>query len=94
MTGQIACGANLIAFTTGRGSVSGYKPTPRIKLATNTEMYDRMDEDIDINCGDIITDGVSLEAKGREILELFLRIASGEETKSEALGFGEAEFVR
>ena len=93
VTGQIASGANLIAFTTGRGSVSGYKPTPCIKLATNTEMYDRMAEDMDINCGDIITDGVSLEAKGREIFELFLRIASGEETKSEALGFGGAEFV-
>ena len=93
VTGQIASGANLIAFTTGRGSVSGYKPTPCIKLATNTEMYDRMAEDMDINCGDIITEGVSLEAKGREIFELFLRIASGEETKSEALGFGGAEFV-
>ncbi len=93
VTGQIACGANLIAFTTGRGSVSGYKPTPCIKLATNTEMYDRMAEDMDINCGDIITDGVSLEAKGREIFELFLAVASGEETKSEALGFGGAEFV-
>ena len=93
VTGQIASGANLIAFTTGRGSVSGYKPTPCIKLATNTEMYNRMAEDMDINCGDIITDGVSLETKGREIFELFLRIASGEETKSEALGFGGAEFV-
>jgi altronate dehydratase len=93
VTGQIASGANLIAFTTGRGSVSGYKPTPCIKLATNTEMYDRMAEDMDINCGDIITDGVSLEAKGREIFELFLAVASGEETKSEALGFGGAEFV-
>jgi altronate dehydratase len=93
VTGQIASGANLIAFTTGRGSVSGYKPTPCIKLATNSEMYDRMAEDMDINCGDIITEGVSLEAKGREIFELFLRIASGTETKSEALGFGGAEFV-
>lgn len=93
VTGQIAGGANLIAFTTGRGSVSGYKPTPCIKLATNTEMYDRMAEDMDINCGDMITDGVSLEAKGAEIFELFLRVASGEQTKSEALGFGGAEFV-
>ena len=93
VTGQIASGANLIAFTTGRGSVSGYKPTPCIKLATNTEMYDRMSEDMDINCGDIITEGVTLEQKGREIFELFLRVASGEETKSEELGFGGAEFV-
>lgn len=93
VTGQIASGANLIAFTTGRGSVSGYKPTPCIKLATNTEMYDRMAEDMDVNCGDIITEGVSIEEKGREIFELFLRVASGEKTKSEELGFGGAEFV-
>ncbi|KJS19387.1 MAG: galactarate dehydratase [Hoeflea sp. BRH_c9] len=93
VTGQIASGSNLIVFTTGRGSVSGYKPTPCIKLATNSEMYGRMSEDMDINCGDIITEGVSLEAKGREIFELFLRVASGEQTKSEELGFGGAEFV-
>jgi altronate hydrolase/galactarate dehydratase len=93
VTGQIASGANLIAFTTGRGSVSGYKPTPCIKLATNSEMYGRMADDMDVNCGDIITDAVSLEDKGREIFELFLRVASGEETKSEQLGFGGAEFV-
>ena len=93
VTGQIASGANLIAFTTGRGSVSGYKPTPCIKLATNSEMYGRMSEDMDINCGDIVSEGVSLEAKGREIFELFLRVASGEQTKSEELGFGGAEFV-
>lgn len=93
VTGQVASGANLIAFTTGRGSVSGYKPTPCIKLATNDDMYQRMSEDMDINCGDIVTEGVSIEAKGREIFELFLRVASGEETKSEELGFGGAEFV-
>ena len=93
VTGQIASGANLIAFTTGRGSVSGYKPTPCIKLATNTEMYVRMAEDMDINCGDIVSEGVTLEAKGQEIFELILRVASGELTKSEELGFGGAEFV-
>ncbi len=93
VTGQIASGANLIAFTTGRGSVSGYKPTPCIKLATNSEMYERMREDMDINCGDIITDGVTMEAKGREIFEMFITVASGAQTKSEELGFGGAEFV-
>ncbi len=93
VTGQIASGANLIAFTTGRGSVSGYKPTPCIKLATNNEMYERMSEDMDINCGDIITKGVSLQSKAQEIFELFLRVASGQQTKSEELGFGGAEFV-
>ncbi|MES0813070.1 altronate dehydratase family protein [Roseibium sp. SCPC15] len=93
VTGQVASGANLIIFTTGRGSVSGYKPTPCIKLATNSEMYGRMSDDMDLNCGDIVTDGVSIEAKGEELLELIIRVASGEETKSEELGFGGAEFV-
>jgi altronate dehydratase len=93
VTGQIASGATLVAFTTGRGSVSGYKPVPCIKLATNSEMYARMAEDMDVDCGDIVTDGVSVEDKGREIFELFLRIASGDKTKSEELGFGGAEFV-
>jgi altronate hydrolase/galactarate dehydratase len=93
VTGQIASGSNLIVFTTGRGSVSGYKPTPCIKLATNSEMYARMREDMDINCGDIITEGVSIEDKGREIFEEFIRVASGGRTKSEDLGFGGAEFV-
>jgi altronate hydrolase/galactarate dehydratase len=93
VTGQIASGANLIVFTTGRGSVSGYMPTPCIKIATNSEMYARMSDDMDINCGDIVSDGVSLEEKGSEIFEMFIRIASGEQTKSEDLGFGGVEFV-
>lgn len=93
VTGQIASGANLIVFTTGRGSVSGYIPTPGIKLSTNSEMYARMSEDMDINCGDIVSDGVSIEDKGREIFEMLIRVASGEQTKSEQLGFGGVEFV-
>jgi altronate dehydratase len=93
VTGQIASGANLVCFTTGRGSVSGYKPVPCIKLATNDEMYGRMSEDMDVNCGDIVSGGVPIEAKGAEILDLMLRVASGKQTKSEALGFGGAEFV-
>jgi len=93
VTGQIASGANLIVFTTGRGSVSGYMPTPCIKIATNSEMYARMSEDMDINCGDIVSEGVSLQDKGREIFEMFIRVASGEQTKSEDLGFGGVEFV-
>jgi altronate hydrolase/galactarate dehydratase len=59
VTGQIASGANLIVFTTGRGSVSGYKPVPCVKLATNSEMFSRMSEDMDLDCGDIVTRGVS-----------------------------------
>lgn len=93
VTGQIASGANLITFTTGRGSVSGYKPVPCIKLATNSEMYARMAEDMDINCGDIVSEGVSVEEKGQAIFDLMLRVASGKQTKSEELGFGGAEFV-
>ncbi len=93
VTGQIASGSNLIIFTTGRGSVSGFKPAPCIKLATNTEMYRRMSEDMDINCGDIISDGVSIEEKGHGIFDMMIEIASGKQSKSEKLGFGGAEFV-
>ena len=92
VTGQVASGANLIVFTTGRGSVSGYKPVPCIKVATNSEMFARMEEDMDINTGDIL-EGVTLAEKGREMFEHFIRVASGETTKSEDLGFGGAEFV-
>jgi len=91
-TGQVAGGANLIAFTTGRGSAFGAKPVPSLKLATNSDIYRRMQEDMDINCGDIL-DGVSLEQKGAEIFDTLLRVASGEHTKSEDLGYGDLEFV-
>ena len=91
-TGQVAGGANVLCFTTGRGSAYGCKPTPSIKLATNSDIYRRMIDDMDINCGDIL-DGVSLEEKGREIFELILKTASGQKTKSEELGYGDNEFV-
>ena len=91
-TGQVAGGANLLAFTTGRGSAYGCKPTPSMKLATNSDIYNRMVEDMDINCGDVL-DGVSIEEKGAEIFAALLRMASGEKSKSEALGYGDAEFV-
>jgi altronate hydrolase len=91
-TGQVAGGANILCFTTGRGSAYGCKPTPSIKLATNSDIYERMIDDMDINCGDVL-DGVSIEAKGQEIFEKILRVASGEKSKSEALGYGDAEFV-
>ncbi len=93
VTGQIASGATMIVFTTGRGSVSGYKPSPCIKLATNSEMYHRMAEDMDINCGDILTHDISIAAKGIEILEEIISVASGKQSLSEGLGFGGAEFV-
>jgi altronate hydrolase len=92
VTGQVAGGCNVVTFTTGRGSAYGCKPAPSIKLATNSDMYARMAEDMDINCGDVL-DGVSLEEKGREIFELILRTASGQKTKSELLGYGDNEFV-
>jgi altronate hydrolase len=91
-TGQVAGGANVLAFTTGRGSAYGCKPTPSIKLATNSVMYQSMIEDMDINCGEVL-DGVSIEDKGREIFEKVLKVASGERSKSEELGYGDAEFA-
>ena len=91
-TGQVAGGANILCFTTGRGSAYGCKPVPSIKLATNTDIYQRMIDDMDINCGDVL-DGVSIQAKGEEIFAQVLRVASGEKSKSEALGYGDAEFV-
>ena len=91
-TGQVAGGCNILAFTTGRGSAYGCKPTPSFKLATNTDIYTRMIDDMDINCGDIV-DGVPIEQKGREIFDFMLRAASGEKTKSEQLGYGDAEYV-
>jgi altronate hydrolase len=91
-TGQVAGGCNILCFTTGRGSAYGCKPTPSIKLATNSDVYWRMIDDMDINCGDIL-DGVSLETKGQEIFDTILRVASGERSKSEQLGYGDAEYV-
>jgi altronate hydrolase len=81
-----------MCFTTGRGSAFGCKPTPSLKLATNSDVYARMSDDMDINCGDIL-DGVSIEAKGQEIFERVLAAASGARTKSEDLGYGDLEFV-
>jgi len=91
-TGQVAGGANVLCFTTGRGSAYGCKPTPSIKLSTNTPMYERMQEDMDINCGDVL-DGVSLDEKGRQIFDEIIAVASGKRTKSEKLGYGDSEFV-
>jgi altronate hydrolase len=91
-TGQVAGGANVMCFTTGRGSAFGCKPTPSVKLATNTEMYRRMVDDMDINCGDIL-DGMSIGEKGQEIFDKVLAVASGAHTKSEDLGYGDNEFV-
>jgi altronate hydrolase len=92
-TGQIAGGANLVAFTTGRGSMFGAKPVPSLKLATNTPMYQRLEEDMDINCGAILDGECSVHEMGARVFELMLRTASGERSKSERLGLGDDEFV-
>lgn len=93
VTGQIASGCNLVCFTTGRGSAFGAKPSPSMKVATNTEMFNRMTEDMDVNAGTILSEGKSVEEVGREIYQMWLRMASGEQTKSEAQGLGDYEFV-
>jgi altronate hydrolase len=92
-TGQVAGGANLVCFTTGRGSVFGCKPAPSIKLATNTPMYQRMADDMDVNCGTILDGEESVQDCGQRIFEMMLRTASGERTKSEEFDFGAAEFA-
>jgi altronate hydrolase len=93
LTGMVAGGANLICFTTGRGSVYGCKPVPSIKLATNTEMYRRMSDDMDINCGETMDGPTSVSEMGQRIFRFMLDVASGEKTKSELNGIGEDEFV-
>ncbi len=92
-TGQIAGGANLVAFTTGRGSCFGAKPTPSIKLATNSNLYRKMNEDMDINCGLVIDGLKNIEEMGEEIFEEFISFASGKKTKSEILNLGRHEFA-
>lgn len=92
-TGQIAGGANVILFTTGRGSMFGAKPVPSLKLATNTPMYRRLEEDMDINCGEILDGNESIQSMGAKIFRQILAVVSGQRTKSELLGLGDHEFV-
>ena len=93
VTGQIASGCNLVAFTTGRGSAFGSKPSPCIKIATNTQMFERLEADMDINAGTILDGTESVGDVGDRILEQLLSVASGEKSKSEAQGLGDYEFV-
>ena len=93
VTGQVASGANVVCFTTGRGSVFGCKPVPCLKLATNSPMFNRMDEDMDINCGEIIDGTMNVQEMGSIIFQQILATASGELTKSEEFGFGDFEFA-
>lgn len=93
VTGMVAGGANLVCFTTGRGSVFGSKPAPTLKLASNTSMYQHMREDMDVNCGTIADGQATIEELGKQIFQAILATASGEKTKSERLGMGDHEFV-
>ncbi len=92
MTGIVAGGANVCVFTTGRGSVFGCKPSPSIKIATNSPLYHHMLDDMDINAG-VILEGVPVEVVGKQIFEEILAVASGKKTKSEINGVGEEEFA-
>jgi arabinonate dehydratase len=92
VTGIVAGGANVVVFTTGRGSCFGCKPTPSIKVATNTPMYNHMIDDMDLNAGDIL-EGTAVSEKGQQIFEKILAVASGDKTKSELHGVGEEEFA-
>jgi altronate hydrolase len=93
VTGIVAGGATVVCFTTGRGSVFGCRPTPSIKLATNTEMFLRMAEDMDINCGRIVDGTADLAQVGDEIFERIIAVASGEQTVSEGFEIGQEEFI-
>ncbi len=92
VTGQVAGGCNIVVFTTGRGSVFGFKPAPSVKVATNSTLYENMTSDMDINAG-VILDGVSTQEVGMRILEEVIAVASGKESKSEAQDIGEEEFA-
>ena len=92
LTGIVAGGANICVFTTGRGSVYGCKPAPCIKVSSNTPMYERMKEDMDIDAGGILA-GKPIEEVSAEIFEELIEVACGKKTASEKHGFGEEEFA-
>jgi len=92
-TGQVAGGANMIVFTTGRGSAYGCAPAPSLKLATNTALWTRQEEDIDLNCGEIVDGGATVGEIGERLFRLMLETASGARSKSELHGYGQNEFV-
>jgi altronate hydrolase len=91
VTGLVAGGCQVVVFTTGRGSCFGCKPAPTIKVATNSVMYNRMRDDMDINAGSIL-EGASVESVGKEIFESIIATASGQKTLSEQQGIGDEEF--
>jgi altronate hydrolase len=93
VTGQVAGGANIVCFTTGRGSAYGCKPSPSLKLATNSALWDRQEEDMDVNCGVVVDGKAAVDEVGRQIFELILKTASGQPAKSEIFGYGDDEFA-
>jgi altronate hydrolase len=92
-TGQVAGGANLICFTTGRGSAYGCAPTPSFKLATNTALWERQSDDMDLNCGEILEGRSTISELGAELFNRLLAVASGKRSRSELHGYGQQEFV-
>ena len=93
VTGEIASGANLICFTTGRGSTFGAAGAPTLKLASNHQLYARMADDMDVDCGAVVSGELSVGEMGETIFETIVETASGRKTSSERLGLGEYEFV-
>jgi altronate hydrolase len=92
-TGQVAGGANMIVFTTGRGSAYGCAPSPSLKLSTNTALWVKQEEDIDLNAGAIVDGATSVAEVGETLFRLMLETASGKKSKSELHGYGQNEFV-
>ena len=93
VTGHVAGGANIACFTTGRGSAYGCKPSPSIKLATNSALFEKQEDDMDINCGTIIDGTATVDQVGQQIFDRILEVASGNQSKSEQWGYGEDEFA-
>jgi altronate hydrolase len=91
VTGQVAGGCNIVCFTTGRGSAFGFKPSPSVKIATNSELYAKQEPDMDINAG-VVLDGLTLDDLGQQIFDRLIEVASGDRSKSEAAGVGQEEF--
>ena len=94
ITGMVAGGAQIIVFSTGRGTPTGSPIAPVIKITGNTETYNKMIDNIDINAGKIITDGVSLEDMGKELYDMIINVCNGGDTKAEALGHREFGIFR
>ena len=93
VTGQIASGCTIVCFTTGRGSAFGSKPSPTIKLGSNRRLFERMSDDIDIDCGGVLEGAIGVDDMGAQIFETILEVASGTPSKSEQQGLGDLEFV-